>query len=275
MPRGWKPAEDLAQAFWKQILRGPRPPSVTWPAARGKGKGKGKGKGHQPEVRPEESGGRRNRRWQARAAPVVSLESRRTPDELVADNQAQIDRLERAIAVLGENSTEAAGLVASLKKLRAQSVQPVGVRLDACQQFVERARKRFAAAEDAVMKALQTKSRLEFELEEGLAQVAASPRGSSCTTEGSGSRSCRGPSDNSSSVSGGGQPIARYCRGSAAREGSVAIRGVPPASRGASESVSLDVDVDQPGRHVEQRHPVQSSGVTCVCTRTVQAQYGL
>ena len=45
MPRGWKQADDVAQAFWRQILRGPRPPSVSWPAAQGKGQSKGKGKG--------------------------------------------------------------------------------------------------------------------------------------------------------------------------------------------------------------------------------------
>ena len=68
---------------------------------------------------------------------------------------------ERAIAVLGEEGVDAAGLIATLKRVRAQSIQPIGERLDVCQQFVERARKRLVAAEDVVMKALQTKSRLD------------------------------------------------------------------------------------------------------------------
>ena len=78
---------------------------------------------------------------------------------------------------------DAAGLIATLKKVRAQSCQPIGERLDACQQFVERARKRLVAAEDVVMKALQTKSRLESELNEGVQRLqrlreeaAAQPR---------------------------------------------------------------------------------------------------
>ena len=128
---------------------------------------------------------------------------------------------ERAIAVLGEEGVDAAGLIAALKRVRAQSIQPIGERLDVCQQFVERARKRLVAAEDVVMKALQTKSRLEC-AQRRCAEVAALagrssrinpvPRGASKCTRG---------------ASGRGQPIARHHRGSAAREGSVAIRGCP------------------------------------------------
>ena len=188
MPRGWKQADDIAQAVWRQILRGPRPPSVSWPAAQGKFSSKGKGKGQGVVAPSAEKRGHRDRRWQTRGAQsdvsFVPPDSRRkSPDVLAGDNQAQIDRLERAISVLGEDSVDAAGLIATLKKVRAQSIQPIGERLDACQQFVERARKRFVAAEDAVMKALQTKSRLESELNEGVQRLqrlreeaAAQPR---------------------------------------------------------------------------------------------------
>ena len=37
---------------------------------------------------------------------------------------------ERAIAVLGEEGVDAAGLIATLKRVRAQSIQPIGERLD-------------------------------------------------------------------------------------------------------------------------------------------------
>ena len=60
-------------------------------------------------------------------------------------------------------------------------------------------------------------------------------------------------------ATGRGQQIARHHRGSAAREGSVAIRGVPPTRRRKS---SFGTVSDRPGRHVEQRTPVQPSGVT-------------
>ena len=121
MPRGWKQADDIAQAVWRQILRGL--PSVSWPAAQGKGPGKGKGKGQGVVAPSAEKRGHRDRRWHARGAQsdisVVPPDSRRkSPDVLGADNQAQIDRLERAICVLGEDSVDAAGLIATLKKVR-------------------------------------------------------------------------------------------------------------------------------------------------------------
>ena len=151
------------------MLMGPRPPSVQWPKAPAKGR-KGKGKGAVPERRVAGA-----RRWEAprrRISPPTSTmaEGRRNPDDVKADHQTQIDKLERAVEILGEGNPEAAPLVA-LKKLRVQILSPVGERLDACQQFVERARKRFAAAQEAVEQALKTKSRLENEFEEGLQRL--------------------------------------------------------------------------------------------------------
>ena len=54
----------------------------------------------------------------------------------------------------------------------ARSRASIGVRLDSCQAFVERARKRLTVAEEEVTKALRTKSTREFELEQGLARLA-------------------------------------------------------------------------------------------------------
>ena len=68
MPRGWKQADDIAQAVWRQILRGLRPLSVSWPAAQGKGSSKGKGKGQGVVAPSAEKRGHRDRRWQARRA---------------------------------------------------------------------------------------------------------------------------------------------------------------------------------------------------------------
>ena len=133
MSRGWKQADDIAQAVW-------RPFSVM--------------------AGSPKQGLKQRERERSRCRGSLSRETRsrfccsaRAPDVLAADNQAQIDKLERAMSVLGEDSVDAAGLIATLKKVRAQSIQPIGERLDACQQFVEKARKRFLAAEDAVMKA--------------------------------------------------------------------------------------------------------------------------
>ena len=81
------------------------------------------------------------------------------------------------------------------------------------------------------------------------AEVAALAGGSSRTTQGPDSRAWRGASNCTRGASGRGQPIARHHRGSAAREGSVAIRGVPRTHRRKS---SVGTVSDRPGRHVEQ-----------------------
>ena len=146
MPRGWKQADDIAQAFWRKILRGPPSFSVV-DGSQGKGPNKGKWKGQRIVAPSAEKRGQRDRRWHARGTQsdtsVVPQDSRRkSADVLAADNLAQIDRLERAIAVLGEDSVDAASLIATLKKVRAKSIEPIGDRLDACQQFVEKSRKR-------------------------------------------------------------------------------------------------------------------------------------
>ena len=89
------------------------------------------------------------------------------------------------------------------------------------------------------------------------AEVAAFAGGSSRTTQGPDSRTWRGASHSTGGAS-RGQPIAHHHRGSATRERSVAIRGVPPTRRRKS---SVGAVSDRPGPHVEQREPVQSFGV--------------
>ena len=78
--------------------------------------------------------------------------------------------VEKAVGVLGADNPEAKGFVSVLKKARAQSQShlAIGVRLDSCRVFVERAKKRLAGAEEAVTKAFCLKSTMEAELEQGL-----------------------------------------------------------------------------------------------------------
>ena len=80
-----------------------------------------------------------SQKLQSRCLTSTGQERRRSPDDLTADHQTQIDKLERAVEILGESNPEAAPLVVALKKLRVQVSSLVGERLDACQQFVERA----------------------------------------------------------------------------------------------------------------------------------------
>ena len=76
----------------------------------------------------------------------------KNPDDDAAALQGRIEKLEKAIDVLGADIPEAQGLVSALKKARAQSQSKsaIGVRLDSCRAFVERAKKRLAGVEEAV-----------------------------------------------------------------------------------------------------------------------------
>ena len=95
------------------------------------------------------------------------------PDDDAVANQAHIEKLEKAVEILGEESPQAQGLIAALKQARERAVvPPIGVPLDSCQAFVKRARKRLTVAEEEVTKALRTKRTREFELEQGLERLA-------------------------------------------------------------------------------------------------------
>ena len=152
---------------------GPRPPSVQWPAVQ-KSKGKGKGKSVDHSSNPSHVPSR-SRRWRARSQiPTqdgLNPEIRVNPNSAEAERVEQIRKLEQAIEILGKDSPQSTGLIAHLKKLQAASSSPIGERLDACQRFVERAQKRLAAAQEAVKKAVETQSKLEAELQEGVERL--------------------------------------------------------------------------------------------------------
>ena len=168
MPRGrWVFDEDLPRAMWQQILRGPRPPSVQWP------RNQSNANIHQQQRSGGQPHSRNRRRWQSsgtrqRVPPTEARNVResRTPDDDAVANQAHIEKLEKAIEILGEESPQAQGLIAALKQARERAVvPPIGVRLDSCQAFCRACQE--AVAEEEVTKALRTKSTREFELEQG------------------------------------------------------------------------------------------------------------
>ena len=171
MPRGrWVFNEELSRALWQQMLRGPRPPSVQWPSRRNDMK-KNVPSRPQTDRQPGTSG--QPRRWRGRDQRQQPVREVKNPDDDAAALQGRIEKLEKAIEVLGADNPEAKGLVSALKKARAQSQSQlaIGVRLDSCRAFVERAKKRLAGAEEAVTKALSLKSAMEAELEQGLARL--------------------------------------------------------------------------------------------------------
>ena len=212
-------------------------------------KGKRKGKGQRSEVRREEFRGhcnRRNRRWQASGA-----QSEPTPTTRLRSG---------AVAVVGEDSVEAeADRFSQVASRTVDSANRGEVGCTRERSFVERARKRLAAAEDAVMKALQTKSRLECELDEGVQRLQRLREGGVAqpmdqTSENAGGETL---SNSTRSASGRDQPLMRDHRGLGAREGSVAIGGVPPSVRGVPGHWN-----SQFCELVEQREPVFPIGMT-------------
>ena len=84
-------------------------------------------------------------------------------------------RLQTAVDALGDdNSPEAKMLRDALKKAQMEATLAlVGVRLDACAQFVKRARNRLSRADEVLRKAQDERVRLEQELRDGEQRLEA------------------------------------------------------------------------------------------------------
>ena len=97
----------------------------------------------------------------------------RTPDDDAVANQAHIEKLEKTIEILGEESPQAQGLIAALKQARGRAVvPPIGVRLDSCQAYVERAKNASQMQRKKLPKHPARIVHEKFELEQGLARLA-------------------------------------------------------------------------------------------------------
>ena len=93
--------------------------------------------------------------------------AQRPPEQVVAEANEEVLKLEAAVRALGGESSVHAKLVEALKAARAKSrVLPVTERLVACRNFLERARKRVARAEELNVKATEQKSAFVLEVQE-------------------------------------------------------------------------------------------------------------
>ena len=105
MPRGrWVFDEELSGAMWQQVLRGRRPPSVQWPQRRNQSAAV------QPLQTPQNAQRPNRGRWQGqggKSRPPTDHAESRTPDDDAAVLQSRIEKLEKAIEVLGEENPEA------------------------------------------------------------------------------------------------------------------------------------------------------------------------
>ena len=132
--------QDVQEAVWRTILRGPCPPSHRWPLAQ-----KSQNKSNQP--RPNESAVRqRGPAGQQPATPSrfspVSTDCRHSAQR---DTRGHVRCLEEVVGALGEESPHAKPLLTALKAAKANSTSPC-VQIESTTQYLERARKRLAQA---------------------------------------------------------------------------------------------------------------------------------
>ena len=141
-----------------QVVRGPRPKSVQWPRA---------SKDVKPQQQPRQFGTPQQGRWRQPQldgrqgqpqAPKTGIRSPH-PDEKAAMAQERVSKLEAALRA-------APSLREALKKARQQAVPPQD-KVAQCESFLERARKREAAARELVVQAQTELTRLSAEVVEG------------------------------------------------------------------------------------------------------------
>ena len=87
-----------------------------------------------------------------------SARSHHPPEVTTADAVAEVQRLESAIAVLGESNLHAGPLLKSLQVAKSRSrAPPVADRIEACKSFIERAKRRVVRAEEIFKRARDQK----------------------------------------------------------------------------------------------------------------------
>ena len=137
--RGWTVTE--VPNGWYEVLRGPRPPSVRWPVVP-----RGQPSRRQSQPRPQSRPLSKNLlAYQTQKSnPVLRPSSMgSSPDVATEAARARVTAFEAAISALG-SADEAAlkSLHEAIQKAKQFAhVPPVGERLDACHQFIKRAKK--------------------------------------------------------------------------------------------------------------------------------------
>ena len=131
--KGWSAVST--QSWWYNVVRGPRPPSVQWPRRQQWG-----AQWTSPVQWPNAA--------EAKNSPPVKRRWQRgfqeNPDEAQAAARSRVERLEKAVAVLGDgNSEELVWLQAALKDARrAAQDRPLAAQMEECEAFIQRSQKR-------------------------------------------------------------------------------------------------------------------------------------
>ena len=151
MPRGWYRAPD---GWWQRSLRGPRPKSEVWQRAQ-----QSRQSGSPQSVQEP--------------TPPPSRQVSKPPQKVAADAIGEIQRLQAAIAALGDSTGVFSTLQEALRVAQPRaSVLPIQERVDSCKLFLERAKKRVQRAQEVIDRACEQRALCEAEVVEGEAWLA-------------------------------------------------------------------------------------------------------
>ena len=152
---------SLSQVLWRQLLRGPRPPSVQWPQSRRnvsavdhqvpevkKGKGKGSGQAKAVGKGCQQKAPRHNAAGQSSSVGAPKQRVPMSPDQVLEAARSRVAKLKQVPATLGEEDHMYPAVQEALAKAEHQArEQPVCERIRSTKRFVERKQKRVEAKE--------------------------------------------------------------------------------------------------------------------------------
>ena len=165
--RKWVLEDNIQDAVWKTILRGPRPPSVRWEKHRSSSAGAISAKKDAKLKNSVQV--RQSKALAPKVVPSQPRTVRQSPPEAFTAARAKVLRLEAALSALGDADTaEKENLERALLRARAQAVvPPISEQIISTQGFIERERKRLAAAEAAVLAAVKSRDESVAALAQG------------------------------------------------------------------------------------------------------------
>ena len=174
--RKWVFEDNLSEAVWRTILRGPRPPATPSPnsatrrastkppekispapSKRGKGKGQPKGDGRGSSSKDGQ-----------KSAEERKVHHSLNPVEQLMAAQVRVAKLEAALLALGEEDPAAVGLKEALTKARIQAqVRPVQDRVAQTEAFLVRSRKKLESMVAEAEKIRVDIKELEAKIQDG------------------------------------------------------------------------------------------------------------
>ena len=162
--RGWQQLD--VPTGWVQILRGPQPKAEKWPAASAEVQGS-----PSRRVPKRQSGSPQLSRGQPVYTQPPLRQVSKPPEKVAADAVGEIERLQAAIAALGD-STLVKPLQEALRVAQTRASVPIHERVDSCKLFLERAKKRVQRAQEVIDRVWEHKVLYEAEVVEGEERLA-------------------------------------------------------------------------------------------------------